>query len=360
MPFLNFELTLGKSTIFKWLFLKALSLLYSLLIRCWLSLYKTGLKVGYQPAKPVISIGNITVGGTGKTPMISWFLDYLQGKGIKSGVLTRGYKADGEKSVRILDANVTQTEHQKRYGDEPWLLHRRHPQQSIFIFPDRALSARLAEKDADLLLLDDGMQHLKLKRDLNIVLIDSLSAIGNGEMIPLGPLREPLSELKRADIILYTRTNIGSPEGVKKRIHPYLSKQTLQFDAAFEARRLVSAVTNDEIDPIGIKNQKCLLFSGIGNPGSLEAIVRNLGGIIVDHLILADHDEYNQSTINELNAFLARSTVNYVICTEKDWVKLENAKNRPEAFWYFKMEMVPEPGFIGAISEFLKKNLPQQ
>jgi tetraacyldisaccharide 4'-kinase len=357
MSFLDFDLQPGKSNFFRWLLLKSLSLIYTSLIRVWLFLYKSGLKSGYTSTQKVISIGNITVGGTGKTPMISWLLDYLHEEKLEPIVLTRGYKSDNNKPIQILKASTAESEEQKRFGDEPWLLFKRHPWCSIYISPNRAFSARAAEKLTNLLLLDDGMQHLKLNRDLNIVLIDSLSGIGNGQVIPLGPLREPLKGLQRADIIVYTRTNLASSHAVKERLQPYLKPCTPQFDSCFIPEKIVASATEQESDPQIIANKKCLLFSGIGNPPSFEKIVQELGGIVTDHLILDDHCEYREDTLEKLIRFSAQAHYDYIICTEKDWVKLEPIKDRLFDFWFLKMELKSDPALKGTILKFLEEGI---
>lgn len=220
MAFLDFNLQLTYKTLIKWLFLKLVSTLFRVLVSTRLLLYRLDIKKSYTSQKDLISVGNITMGGTGKTPMIDWLLRFFESKNLNAVVLTRGYKAERVEDIQILNRETATKNDHRRLGDEPWMLFKRHPQSTFFIGPDRVKSARMAEAHADLILLDDGMQHLRINRNLNIVLIDSLAGIGNGHLFPLGPLREPLNSLSRADVVVYTRTNLSSPKEVQKKSPP--------------------------------------------------------------------------------------------------------------------------------------------
>ena len=353
MPFLDFNLQLNKSTIAKWLFLRCLSAVYSVLINCWLYLYRSGIRKGYKPDKPVISVGNITIGGTGKTPMIDWLLNFSDQSNLRASVLTRGYRSEKTDSIILLDSSSKEKLPRNQFGDEPWLLHERHPHVPVYIGADRVNSARLAEKKADILLLDDGMQHLKLERDINIVLIDSLAGTGNGKMFPLGPLREPMRSLKRADILVYTRTNLKSSAEIRQKLRPYLSNDIVQFDAEFQIQSISSSKSSREESPDMLKGKKCMLFSGIGNPKSFEEIIRQHGGIIVDHLVLGDHHPYDNSTIEELNGLESQSKFDLLICTEKDWVKIEQKRDQLPEIHYLKMIVTIDPLFTETITDLL-------
>ena len=242
MSFLDSNLQPNRSNLGKWFLLKLLSIVYGCLIKFWLILYQSGVKTAYSPLKPTISIGNITVGGTGKTPMVDWFLKFLKEKKLSTCVLTRGYKAVGQPGIRVLDRSTAYQGNSRLFGDEPWLLFKKHPETTFYIYPDRAISARQAELKMDVLLLDDGMQHLRINRGINIILIDSLAGIGNGKILPLGPLREPLSGLSRADVVIYTRTNLASPQELKKVITAHLQPDTPQFNASFIPEKIMSSI----------------------------------------------------------------------------------------------------------------------
>jgi tetraacyldisaccharide 4'-kinase len=290
---LDFNLTFGWSSLLKWIALACLSLFYRVLVELWLFMYRHGIKKTYWCQKPLISVGNITVGGTGKTPMIAWFLSFCEKRNLTAAVLTRGYKSDGNNRLKILDGKTASQGNSKQFGDEPWLLFKRHPQALFYIASDRMASARLAAAKADLLLLDDGMQQLRIERSLNIVLIDSLSGIGNGQMLPLGPLREPLTGLSRADIVIYSRTNLVSPENVRQKIAPFLKPGIQSYCAEFLPEAIVSSSETKTLTIRELTQKKCLLFSGIGNPQSFTLTVKQFASTVVGHLIFEDHCHYN-------------------------------------------------------------------
>lgn len=355
MSFLNFEIHLTPQNLPKWLLLKSLSLLFSFLVRLRLLLYRTGILISYPSQKPVISIGNITVGGTGKTPMIDWFLAYCSEKRINAAVLTRGYGAKRSQQLQILTSDSAKSGNCETFGDEPWLLFRHHPRSSFYISPNRVNAARLAEKENDLLLLDDGMQHMRLNRNLNIVLVDCVSGFGNQQMLPLGPLREPLKNLKRADAVVYSRSNLVSSQALRRQLVGYLPDSTPQFDSKYLPAELVNAQTIETVPATSIAAKRCLLFSGIGNPTAFEKTVESLSGLVVDHLVLNDHQPFDASTRRNLKYFTSKQDYELLICTEKDWVKLEAFAKELPRFWFLTMKVKPEKGFIDFIENFFSK-----
>jgi tetraacyldisaccharide 4'-kinase len=355
--FFDFDLHLSYKNVWKWLPLFCLSLLYSTLVRSWLLIHRLSGNRINRSQKPVISIGNITTGGTGKTPMIAWFLDLCAKKKLSAAVLTRGYKAKRTARLHILDKENAEGGNSVIFGDEPWLLHLNFPETPLYISPDRWLSAQQAEKRSDLLLLDDGMQHLKLARDLNIVLIDAVSGIGNGKMIPLGPLREPLTSLKRADIVIYTKTNLHSSIDLRRELRPHIPEETPQFDSWYQPTDLISLSTGKSRHPEEIDQKRCVLFSGIGNARAFSKTVERIGGIVSHHLVLQDHQEYDSKTLSGVSHFIRRHPADFIICTEKDWVKLaESDEILPEAY-YLKIKTKMPDSFESWMAHWLKENM---
>ena len=351
MAFLDPKLDFRKNKL-KWFLLRSLSLIYETLIRCWLGMYRSGIKSSVSVSAPVISVGNITVGGTGKTPLIDWLLDYFENHDQTAAILTRGYKSKSTNQLQILDQKTAGRGRWDQFGDEPWLLHQNHPRSRIFISPDRIKSALEAQSNADVLLLDDGMQHLKLGRDLDIVLIDASSGIGNGHLLPLGPLREPLKSLKRADVILYTKTNLAPAAPIRHRLKKVISTQTPQFDCEFVPQYLISSQANGTISLDKIEHKKWILFSGIGNPQAFEMLIKKLGGEVTHHHVLSDHNEFNDDEVAHLERVMQCHAHDHVMCTEKDWVKLEGRKAKLPEVFRLKMKMQPNPLFIEYLNKF--------
>lgn len=354
MSFLNFQLELSRKNLIKWLFLKGLSLVYTGLVKIWLITYRTGLKTQWSSEKPVISVGNITLGGTGKTPMVDWLLTYLTEKGLQPAVLTRGYKAQRSEKHQLLNRDTVDAGSCEQYGDEPWFMFHQHPEISFFVSADRIESARRAQKSADILLLDDGMQHLRLKRDLEIVLVDAVSGIGNGRLIPLGPLREPLDSLSRADVVIYTKSNLASPQRLKDRLDPFLKADTRQFNSEFIPDQLLTADNSKPLSPKILTGKACLLFSGIGNPDGFVKSVSSTGADVIDSLIFSDHQAYTPENLRQIKHFAGMNQYDYLICTEKDWVKLETCQQEIPPVHRLKMKLSIDPGFSQFLDDWLE------
>ncbi|MCP4298274.1 MAG: tetraacyldisaccharide 4'-kinase [Proteobacteria bacterium] len=335
-----------------WGVFKGLSIVYGLLHFTREALYLSGFKDSTESRAPVISVGNITVGGTGKTPMISWLLDLCTDLEIPSAVLTRGYKSDNDGKLIILNQDQNLHCSPAICGDEPWMLARRHSDTTIYVSSNRVESAKVAEKDSKLLLLDDGMQHLQLKRDLEIVLVDTVAGFGNHCLLPFGPLREPLDRLKKADIIIYTKTNLRDSSRTRDIVSPYLTANTLECDSQYLPRHLISTGKGEIFPCAQLENKRCLLFSGIGNPQGFEEVIKSLKGEIVDHLVMGDHHVYDQKSLLSLQEFILTAQCDFVICTEKDWVKLEEKKMEVPEFYYLEMKMVNEEGLNSYLFDF--------
>ena len=355
MSLLDFQIELSRKNLVKWIFLKGLSLIYAGLIHIWLAAYRFKIKNGWSAQVSVISIGNITLGGTGKTPMVDWLLSFLNEKEVIPAVLTRGYKAKRTEKLQILNQETSHKEDRVQFGDEPWLLFQNHPHISLYISPDRIESARQAQAQADILILDDGMQHLRLNRDLEIILIDSVSGIGNGKIFPLGPLREPIQSLSRADVVVYTKSNLVPSQTIKNQICGHLREGVRHFDSEYLPSQLLSSTGKPPISPASLENKKCLLFSGIGNPAGFTKTVSSTGALVQDHLIFDDHQEYNSGTINRLKQFIDSCPYDYLICTEKDWVKLETWQSELGEVHRLKMKMEIDPAFSNFLNNWFNQ-----
>lgn len=360
MQFLDFDLKLSRRNGPKWVGLGSLSLIYKSLVWVRKGLYKIGIKKRYKAKTGVISIGNITVGGTGKTPMISWMIQFCQREKIKAAVLTRGYKAQRKEHVEILNRETSKTKGQDVFGDEPWLLYQNHQEVSFYVSPDRIAAAKLAVDTSELLLLDDGMQHLKLVRDLEIVLLDSTAGIGNGRLLPLGPLREPLNSLKRADVVIFTKTNLNSSKDLRDKLSQYILPHIKQYDSTYLPTTLFSSKDGQSHRVENLNGKKCLLFSGIGNPMAFVNVVEKSGGNVVNHLVMEDHHLYTKESIEKIRLFASRNSHDYLLCTEKDWVKLESFAMDLPHFYCVKMKMEIEKDFEawlkGQIKEIVNKH----
>ena len=262
----------------------------------------------------MISVGNLTTGGTGKTPVVLWLARYFSDRGIRPAILSRGYQgsADGP--------NDEAQELEWRIPDVP------HLQDS-----DRSGIAKLAveQQQAQCLLLDDGFQHRRLARDLDIVLIDATCPFGFGYLLPRGLLREPLAQLKFANLIVITRTEQVASEKICE-IRATLAK----FNNAcpiIEARTVASCFTTSDRDLIPLaelKEKKVVATAGIGNPQNFLTTLKDLGIDVVATRWFPDHHAYSEADIQQLEDLRQASAAQHVVCTLKDLVKIRERSNQ--------------------------------
>ena len=309
-----------------------------------LSMYRVGLLKQKTLPCFVISIGNIVAGGAGKTPMAIYIAELLTKMGKSPLVISRGYKGSlktgagvvGDSKTVLLDADAA--------GDEPYMMARRK------IFPvvvgkDRYKAGMLAIKELnpDVIVLDDAFQHVKLKKDLNILLFDHDCPLGNKRMLPAGRLREtPAMSKKRTHAIVFTRCPGNTEPGTstKEIISQYEDTpffKTCHSPFLFQflpGKKTPDLIVPDFIasGPIAsgtashciefIKDRPCLLFSGIANNKSFREAAEELGVKVVDHLEFKDHYRYKRADILWIQKRARESGTNLIITTEKDWVKL--------------------------------------
>lgn len=300
---------------------------YALIQRLRATLYLSGLLEAKGLPRPVISIGNITVGGTGKTPVTAYIARLLLDQGLKVAVLSRGYGGSMEGNTAIVSDGQDILLSAGQCGDEPFLLASTIPGLMVVIGSNRHAAGMLAMErlSPDIFLLDDGFQHLGLKRDLNILLLDCRRPFGNGWTLPAGLLREPASAANRADLIIYTRCQDSTCNALAVPAKP-----------ACRARHgLATVVPLTGGTPLTIemlRGKKVLAFAGIAEPGHFFAELSSLGITLVAAVSLPDHAPYDQACITGLAAQMQVCGAEYAVTTEKDGVKLgqlppELAKN---------------------------------
>lgn len=285
----------------------------------------------YRSPVPLVVVGNITVGGTGKTPMILWLIEHCQARGIRVGVVSRGYGAQPPSFPWRVQADQPAS----IAGDEPLLIVQRSG-VPLMIDPNRSEAARqlLAETPLDLLLSDDGLQHYRLGRDLELVLIDAARGLGNRRCLPAGPLREPVERLNSVDALLYNGAAGDTGDGYAFRLEP----SVLVNMVSGERKSL------DHFPP----GQVVHAVAGIGNPQRFFTTLEALHWRPIAHAF-ADHAAYSL-------AALSFSPLLPVVMTEKDAVKC-----RPFAqadWWYLAVNAQPSPAFVAWFDLQLKRLLP--
>mgnify|MGYP001606985809 FL=1 len=263
----------------------------------------------------VISVGNITLGGTGKTPFVKMLARRLTQDGHKVVILIRGYK---RKNLNPEPLNLNP----EMMGDEGYLLFK-DLSLPVVVGRDRIKTANEAiEKyHPDIIILDDGFQHWRLKRDLDVVLINALNPFGNGRVIPRGILRETLSALRRADIFVLTKTDLAEDfkktENELKEIGP----SSLIVESRHQPIRLYD-VNGKNFELSYIKDKEVCIFSAIGDPGSFSKMILDLGAKVKFEFEFRDHFDYRQGELEKIINACKGSEVKLLITTEKDAVKL--------------------------------------
>ncbi|MCP4375997.1 MAG: tetraacyldisaccharide 4'-kinase [bacterium] len=294
---------------------------YSIIMRLRRWAYNRGVLSSTAADVPVICVGNITTGGTGKTPMVDWVVRQLKGDGKTPAILTRGYK-----SVNGI-------------SDEAEFL-KRSSGVEVVVNPDRISGAQAASAGgADVLVMDDGFQHMRLRREMNIVLIDAMNPFGFGCCLPLGRLREPLSALRDAQAIVITRSDAVVPEFIEV-LEKRLAGLAPQASIHLGVHKPIGLIDSDgeELPLDEIKGRKVLIFAGIGNPRAFITTVENIGAEPVDFCIFNDHQNYSPSVIQRIYNRADASGAEILVTTEKDHVKLaEFELDRP--VWQVVVEM---------------------
>jgi tetraacyldisaccharide 4'-kinase len=307
-----------------------LSLLLRLGVALQSLLYKLGVFRSRSLPYPVISIGNLTTGGTGKTPVALLLADRL-GRSLRCAVLSRGYGSDGESRVQIYRGSEIGPDQLAGVGDEIELLASRLPDCWFGIGADRfATGTRLARSEKiQVAILDDGFQHRRLARNCDIVLIDATNAFGNGLFLPAGPLREGIAALKRSQVVLLTRCESADPQLVdqlESRVAHYVEAGRI-----FRLRmHMVAIRASTSRRRIELDDRKVWLFSGIGNPGSFENLAVAGGVNVVGHMIFPDHHGYSPSDIEALKRLLTDHRAEVLLTTDKDAVKIQPGTFAPD------------------------------
>lgn len=287
---------------------------------------------------PVISVGNISFGGTGKTPTVISLVRDLVRQGRRPAVLTRGYGRLADDELVLIGPGVRVSP--KIAGDEPLELAERLPGVPIVINADRASGGRMAlARGADVMVLDDGFQHLRLERNLDLVLIDAGDPWGGGKLPPLGRLREPLTSLRRASAVLVTKLpEHGGQvlETVQRRVEE-IAPGLPVLGACLRVRKVTGPDGSVEVG--ALEGRRVLAFAGIGRPGGFEQVLVDQGAEIVAGQWYADHHSYEAGELDEL-VERAETLDAVLVTTAKDAVKLPAGA----PVWTVEIEMVPLEG----------------
>ena len=302
-------------------FLAFCSFFYGLGARLHFLLYKNNILKSNKAEARVVCIGNITSGGTGKTTAVLLAAKLLSKAGVKTAIISRGYKREGKEKVTILYDNDLLN--WQEAGDEPYMMSQMLAEYKVpvAVSSNRYAAAREAIKEfkSEVLLLDDGLQHHKLKRDANIILINARDPFGNGHMLPYGILREPISALKRADLVILTHSGLATSEEkakIKQKIKSYNEDLNI-LEATHKPDYFYDIVNRQKMALDDIKGE-VVSFCGLGDPASFEQTLKNLGLKINQTYRYKDHNAYTLEEIKSLSSFRQGLPL---ITTFKDYVK---------------------------------------
>jgi len=303
------------------IFFYLLSLPYGAAVRARNRLFDLGALPQQDVGCPVVSVGNLTVGGTGKTPMAIRVAGMLRDRGIRPAVLSRGYGGRSAAPVLVVSDGGRILAGPDEAGDEPVLIARCLPGVPVLAGAKRAVTGRYARENfgADVLVLDDGFQHRWIRRDLDIVLLDSRAPLGNGFLLPRGPLREPPDSLERAGVVAFTRSGETAPPPDKGLAAILRGRPVLRTRI-----RPVKLVTADgtEMPLSRLAGKRVFAFAGIARPDSFRQTLQGLGADIAGFRALPDHHRYGAEDVRRIERAFDETGAEILVTTEKDGVKL--------------------------------------
>ncbi|SDP04845.1 tetraacyldisaccharide 4'-kinase [Desulforhopalus singaporensis] len=296
---------------------------YGLAMKLRQYLYSKNILKRHTLPVSVISVGNLVLGGSGKTPMVQFLAKYLQNKGHKVAVVSRGYRGKASNRYNIVSDTSRVFLDAEQAGDEPVLLARSLPGIPVLTGKKRIHPCNEALKrfQVDCIILDDGFQHMAVERDLNIVLFDATFLAGNSRVLPAGHLREPVSSLKRADCFVVTGVNRQNRERAEA-FGSLLTQKFISKKLYYSSISICNCVSFYDRKTISLEGVPIAVFCGIANPERFRSSVTEAGGRIVSFTAFGDHQPYSQKHFDKLASQAESAGARLLVTTEKDGVKL--------------------------------------
>ncbi len=325
--------------------LAPLAALYGGAVSVRLGAYRSGFLRVRKAARPVLSVGNIAAGGTGKTPFVRWLARELLARGTRPSILTRGYGRSSRGSVVVSDG-AGAVASVRAAGDEAAALARALPRVPIVADADRLAAARRVEQlvpDVGVHLLDDGFSHVALARDLDVVLLDATAPDAGGALLPEGRLREPLSSLARADLVVVTKCEQADPAAARA-----LANRWAPGAPVYHALTRVLGIRDDsgeEVRAEDLPGQTLVAVAALARPDAFFETLKGLGIAPAGAVTFRDHDPYRHFALGRIERAAEESGATAIVTTEKDAVKLEGRLRFP--LFRVAVEMaVTETGFV--------------
>jgi tetraacyldisaccharide 4'-kinase len=337
-------------------FLHACSLLFNLLVQLRLWLYRQRILHDHHLGCLVVVVGNLTMGGTGKTPVVEKFARSLAERGRKVAILSRGYKSRKEPLWRrwwrtvvtggkpppprvVSDGRNVLLDSEKA-GDEPYMLARNLPGVIVLVDPNRvnAGSYAIREFGCDTLVLDDGFQYLALKGRLNLLLIDRTNPFGNERLLPRGILREPIKHIRRASYVFVTKSDGRRDPELEATIRQH--KPDVEIIECAHRPKYLQAVGNGERRPLQhLRGARVGAFSGIATPDLFERFLRDLGANLIYTRRFLDHHRFSAGELQVIAAQAAEAKLDFLVTTEKDAVRIPAGTVFPLPVYYLRLEI---------------------
>jgi tetraacyldisaccharide 4'-kinase len=325
--------------------------LYSLGARGRRALYDRGWRQPRRLPCPVLSIGNLTVGGTGKTPLTAWLAGHFQAAGCRLAILSRGYGGEA-KGVNVISDGSRILLKPPQAGDEACLLARKLPGIPVVTGADRYLAGRRAWEAfrPELILLDDGLQHFQLHRDLDVVLLDAGRPFGNGRLLPRGPLREPVRTLARPLVLVLTRYRPHRHQGIWEAMVASFPAAAV-VRAAFELSPAVKHPGSQAVSLEALGGRPLAALAGLARPEAFAADLRERGLELRHFFRFPDHHPFSRDELSEVVASARRLGAEGLVTTEKDWMRLAES-------WNFDLPLYVVPLEVELLDPWPVQRLP--
>lgn len=326
-----------------------LSFLYGRAVAARAALYASGRLPSHRLPAPVVSVGNLTFGGTGKTPLAEFLARRLRFQGFRPAILSRGFGRRSRGAV-VVSRGEGPLVSPDEGGDEPVALARRLPGVAILVGERRVEAARAAAQlGADLFLLDDGYQHLAVRREANLLLLDAFDPFGGGKLPPAGRLREPLSAIERADAVVFTRIDRGHPTEEAERTVALLHPEAPVFHASIRPDGLRDEA-GSPVDVREVARRRCVAACGVARPDGFAASLSELDLSPEETFVFRDHHRYEDRDLRSIRQAADRTGAAFLVTTEKDAVKLAGRFSLPVVTVRLAVEVV-EPNFFPWLAE---------
>lgn len=314
--------------------------LYGLIIRFRLWCYRKGWLTTTRLPCRVVSVGNLTVGGTGKTPIVILLTEWLLAKGQRVAILSRGYKRTSKARRLLVSDGSRILVGPLEGGDEPFLMAQRCPRAIVAVGADRVALGQwvLEQYPVDCIVLDDGFQHRSLHRDVDLVLLDATDAAGLDALLPAGRLREPLTELYRANAVMITRADSRQDvDAIRSRLQAISCSSDDAVEVVFRPESVVAIVSGERQPVEWCRMKKTWLVSGIGNSRSFRRSAESMGVEILGETAFDDHHGYDHDDMEKIRANLQATGCEIVLTTEKDGGKLLPFLMPSDSWWMLRL-----------------------